>query len=1361
MGRIKMNLDMLEEVRKQNEIAMNATEDVIGKAREDLNSMTEEVWEGEDGDMARELLGDLVYKEMPETWKHIDACHEAFKKAQKKAYESKNYCNDFPKIFSGGEPNESNQFPCSGDLLCDPASCAELKNNMAEAGKNATDLKRHIEEAESILSQLETPEAKFDYSSYTEPVKKQAQDVIDYTAKFNVALTKYESKVQDLDNTLSKELIAAAPNTGLKAFDPSCLLGGDVIHMKGEDIIDTLEAHNSIDIGGKLSDAQLENILEMLFDKKDVDVSGLSEEDLGMAFISLPEEKKKAVLMEMGYTREQIDSILESYKDRKSSAIGTAFGRTLIERITDKDGDKYHNGGDKAGWAKALGLAGIRRPGEKDYGIAKTSADKVDAASAAGGTSSKDKSAPKQKPQNKNSGNNTSSSGSSSTGTNTSSEADPYAEYKTGDSDVDKKINELFKTYGDDLSGLPESSYEEWDEVTRKALACIYEKCKEKTSNSSDDSECVERTIDNIINAESNRLFGEYGDDLSGLPDEFVIWDAPESPYEQWDVLTKAALASIYEKCMEKINDSFDNSECEKERAIAGNILHTTVDYTDECYPYVFNQEKLADFETYLNKDSVGYDMVQKLKDTKLDGLDVDVSLNYIDILIEGESISFRFRDFDNENQIVEFMSYTSEDRDINYIEWCKGNNPLELYNYDEKKYEFEVLIEKYKFEGYKLSDEEKHYIAKLFEKYYGYYDEGVILSEKEIEIQEKLLKTCVKVVESPTDGANYLYETDTEYIKDIMNKMSNLDSMAYVVLANFSKYDFNGLEGFSSKKASYDNMNFNIRSTDAGIIIEYDLDTMENDNLGPDEVTNPSLDNKTGEISYNISYYTGLKYIEKLEASDSKVFSYEYSLLPDDCDKKASIANMYMTVTNTADFDFIDRLMKTDGTYDGVFVGNPDEISSSVAMAFGKYGADLLLCADEKGGEFLEYYNAFLSKIATPEGDITKNPTSIKDNGYIEKYSVGSSLYTDACLTKVWQLTSIDKNSLYKLGSNIDYEEIIKMLNDEEEKLFKQLEYAKDNELIAFSLYCYASEAGDDTVGAEVKLADNGYGIRELNIADINIVKNSANTYTKKSDNIKEIDMYSFSELEASDANKAIIAKKLEEVINEARKDICIGIAISLVGIWNPYIGAILGGAEALSNSGSDGSNLFYQAAQATGVKSIQGAATLYSALAAYQSNLRIADVTQSYIGENPLLTAFYTTHYYDLNSENGNYYSRIDDVGVIRLIQDWSWYGLSAVYDANDDNSKAFLTRINDKRNEIIEKIYTKMDSKYTKMEIETAWNTLVDGNVSNPNTYSSIMDISPDLLIACVTQINQYTGKDVNSVQNEVNEKRSDHV
>lgn len=46
MGRIKMNLDMLEEVRMQHEAALSATEDVINKGK--IKGEIEENGESED-----------------------------------------------------------------------------------------------------------------------------------------------------------------------------------------------------------------------------------------------------------------------------------------------------------------------------------------------------------------------------------------------------------------------------------------------------------------------------------------------------------------------------------------------------------------------------------------------------------------------------------------------------------------------------------------------------------------------------------------------------------------------------------------------------------------------------------------------------------------------------------------------------------------------------------------------------------------------------------------------------------------------------------------------------------------------------------------------------------------------------------------------------------------------------------------------------------------------------------------------------------------------------------------------------------------------------------------------------------------
>lgn len=308
MKRVKWNLDMLEEVRQQHEKAMNATEQVINNARNDLNSMTEEVWEGEDGDMARELLGDLVYKEMPQTWKELDTINSAIIKAQKDAYKSKNFCNGFHQIFREGTmPSETDSSLCSGNLMCDNASCDALKASMEAAGNNARNVKSKIEIVENLLAELETDEAKFEYSSYTEPVKTQAQNVADRVQVFNKAVTRYEHKVGELDTTLSKELIDAIPTTAPKPFDPSVLMSGDLVHMNGGDIINSLEEHSRIDLGDKYITEHIQNILEILFGKNDVDLSTLTKENLEIAFVHLVDDQKAELLNAMGLSSDYVD----------------------------------------------------------------------------------------------------------------------------------------------------------------------------------------------------------------------------------------------------------------------------------------------------------------------------------------------------------------------------------------------------------------------------------------------------------------------------------------------------------------------------------------------------------------------------------------------------------------------------------------------------------------------------------------------------------------------------------------------------------------------------------------------------------------------------------------------------------------------------------------------------------------------------------------------------------------------------------------------------------------------------------------------------------------------------------------------
>ena len=80
-----------------------------------------------------------------------------------------------------------------------------------------------------------------------------------------------------------------------------------------------------------------------------------------------------------------------------------------------------------------------------------------------------------------------------------------------------------------------------------------------------------------------------------------------------------------------------------------------------------------------------------------------------------------------------------------------------------------------------------------------------------------------------------------------------------------------------------------------------------------------------------------------------------------------------------------------------------------------------------------------------------------------------------------------------------------------------------------------------------------------------------------------------------------------------------------------------------------------------------VKAGATLYSVLSNYQKNMELTDVTLKYLEENKTTSSFYTTHFYDpvWGKLDDDYYCKIDDFGVIRLIQKWSQKGIRALSD------------------------------------------------------------------------------------------------
>ncbi|RKM57753.1 hypothetical protein D6856_13945 [Butyrivibrio sp. XB500-5] len=65
----------------------------------------------------------------------------------------------------------------------------------------------------------------------------------------------------------------------------------------------------------------------------------------------------------------------------------------------------------------------------------------------------------------------------------------------------------------------------------------------------------------------------------------------------------------------------------------------------------------------------------------------------------------------------------------------------------------------------------------------------------------------------------------------------------------------------------------------------------------------------------------------------------YEYSHMFFD---REQIIDMYKCAENGTDAEFIDDLLRTDGTYKEVFDVDPDKMSSKMTMVFGQYGNTL-----------------------------------------------------------------------------------------------------------------------------------------------------------------------------------------------------------------------------------------------------------------------------------------------------------------------------------------------------------------------------------------------------------------------------------
>ncbi|SHI80977.1 hypothetical protein SAMN02745229_03674, partial [Butyrivibrio fibrisolvens DSM 3071] len=964
---------------------------------------------------------------------------------------------------------------------------------------------------------------------------------------------------------------------------------------------------------------------------------------------------------------------------------------------------------------------------QRDFGIANTNSEKYDAASAAGGATSKDNQKPKQKPKNNKSGNNTSSSGTTSTGNNTSSSsttstgnnttstADPYAEYKTGDPEVDAKIDELFETYGEDLNGLTEGDITwDWDE-----------------------------------------------------------WD------KEKDKVTKRALAAIYEKSIEKVANSFDDADCDKDRAISGNILHTTTSFRASEYPYIFGPEKISDFECYLDKDGVGYNVVQALKNAKLTNYDCEPHNSYLDIRIKGADIVVNLKHAD---KVHEVGVYTSEDREAKYIEWCQDHNPLEIYHNDEQKYEFEIIMDKYRFEGYAISDVEKRLIAQLFEKYFGIYDEGKTPSDQDLDVQNRLLKTCIKACQSSEAGANYIYETNTEFIKDIMDRISDFGSMAYKVLDNFN---ISGVEGLSSEKDSYYCINFKITRTDAGILTEYEIDTENNDHLGPDAVTNPGKDNKTGEISYCISYYTGLQYIKASEAKKPDVFKHEYELLEGNTveEKKKNLIRLYNSTKSSADMEFLDRLFKSDASYENLFVSDPNKLSSNVQYIVGNHLKALANDNYKESGyeEYFSFINAALNGTYDGGGE-----SRYKDDSFMLFLYKSAKITADKTTEAAWGIDLKDKEAVAKMD--------------------REMQIANHSELLLFSIWDYCKKLGCFDNAKSIKISGTSDKASDLDFTaneafnlyyDTVVVTQTGNSgmnnyggdYTSSVvTNHDRIDLkYGLTGSPGINAICSTEITKIYEDIERAKKELALDCTIGIASAFCNPVGKgiamvarnilktaiengevektdvaneILGSIDdALGSDNLD--DAFKYINQLRGAVGI--ASSICSATNDYVDRMNNLNEQLKKYKDMQNVCLFYSVMKYEVDGSEMGYYTTLTDMDTIRLIREWDESGIEALYKKEfavnedslygDDVEVSYYLNYEDDKEHLVSSVKNYEDCKdYTEDQIKRAFYTIIHG-ANTLSGYSSISNIPDNLLARCIETLNGIAGSEVAPIEDEI--------
>ena len=317
--------------------------------------------------------------------------------------------------------------------------------------------------------------------------------------------------------------------------------------------------------------------------------------------------------------------------------------------------------------------------------------------------------------------------------------------------------------------------------------------------------------------------------------------------------------------------------------------------------------------------------------------------------------------------------------------------------------------------------------------------------------------------------------------------------------------------------------------------------------------------------------------------------------------------------------------------------------------------------------------------------------------------------------------------------------------------RIFEIIETAKENEMISFALKSYALQE-KSTVGAEIKVnyyrPDDGATIIDsLSFTDY-YYPSSISLNPEKAKETRVVQLNSCYGLEQKDI------EKMKEI--QALMDIGVDFAINLIGtFWKPVgLGLSIFDLLLNSNYSSVSSQVANYADDST---AISVGITLYDALLAYMDSYDDFVKTKEECEKGAYSSAFYTC-YYNTVDEKVKCYAKMDDLGIIRAIQNWSRDGLKTIYKETDMDIIAKCA------DDIKTNIDTSLKGCYDQAVIDKAWNTILNGysNDSDAGTYMSILDIPEEVFSVCVLQINDEISKySISDVQSTIATQRSDYI